>query len=100
LKWRTASLVPTQAQAVMNAREKQIVPFHESGHAIMDESVEHADPVHKISIIPRCIAALGSTRPSHRPSPPEHRLWRDVQIDMIPSFQTVYFNLKLPRSGA
>jgi cell division protease FtsH len=37
---------------VMNAREKEIVAFHESGHAIVAESVEHADPVHKISIIP------------------------------------------------
>jgi cell division protease FtsH len=38
---------------VMNAKEKEIVAFHESGHAIVAESVEHADPVHKISIIPR-----------------------------------------------
>ena len=36
----------------MNAKEKEIVAFHESGHAIVAESVEHADPVHKISIIP------------------------------------------------
>jgi len=47
---------------VMNAREKEIVTFHESGHAIVAESVEHADPVHKISIIPRGIAALGYTQ--------------------------------------
>ena len=47
---------------VMNAREKEIVAFHESGHAIVAESVEHADPVHKISIIPRGIAALGYTQ--------------------------------------
>jgi cell division protease FtsH len=38
---------------VMNPLEKKIVAFHESGHAIVAESVEHADPVHKISIIPR-----------------------------------------------
>jgi cell division protease FtsH len=47
---------------VMNAQEKKIVAFHESGHAIVAESVEHADPVHKISIIPRGIAALGYTQ--------------------------------------
>ena len=40
---------------VMNAQEKEIVAFHESGHAIVAESVEHADPVAKISIIPRGI---------------------------------------------
>ena len=47
---------------VVNAQEKEIVSFHESGHAIVAESVEHADPVHKISIIPRGIAALGYTQ--------------------------------------
>jgi ATP-dependent Zn protease len=31
---------------VMNAQEKEIVAFHESGHAIVAESLEHADPVH------------------------------------------------------
>ena len=38
---------------VINPTEKKIVTFHESGHAIAAESVQHADPVHKISIIPR-----------------------------------------------
>jgi cell division protease FtsH len=47
---------------VMNPQEKEIVAFHESGHAIVAESVEHADPVHKISVIPRGIAALGYTQ--------------------------------------
>ena len=37
----------------MNPQEKEIVAFHESGHAIVAESVKHADPVRKISIIPR-----------------------------------------------
>ncbi len=47
---------------VMNAQEKEIVAFHESGHAIVAESVEHAARVAKISIIPRGIAALGYTQ--------------------------------------
>jgi cell division protease FtsH len=47
---------------VMNPKEKEIVAFHESGHAIVAESVEHADPVNKISIIPRGVAALGYTQ--------------------------------------
>ena len=46
---------------VMNPKEKEIVAFHESGHAIVAESLKHADPVHKISIIPRGVAALGYT---------------------------------------
>jgi len=47
---------------VMSPLEKEIVAFHESGHAIVAESLEHADPVHKISIIPRGIGALGYTQ--------------------------------------
>jgi len=47
---------------VMNERERQIVAYHESGHAIVAETVPHADPVKKVSIIPRGIAALGYTQ--------------------------------------
>lgn len=47
---------------VMNPREKQIVAYHEAGHAMVAESVPNGDPVRKISIIPRGIAALGYTQ--------------------------------------
>jgi len=46
---------------VMSRKEKEIVAYHETGHALMAELLETADPVHKISIIPRGIAALGYT---------------------------------------
>ncbi|MCX5809095.1 MAG: ATP-dependent zinc metalloprotease FtsH [Proteobacteria bacterium] len=46
---------------VMNIKEKEIVAYHETGHALMAEFLETADQVHKISIIPRGIAALGYT---------------------------------------
>ncbi len=46
---------------VLNQKEKEIVAYHESGHALVASSVSHADPVHKVSIIPRGIAALGYT---------------------------------------
>ena len=49
----------------MNPQEKEIVAFHESGHAIMAESVKYADPVNKISIIPRGL--LLSAIPSRGP---------------------------------
>jgi cell division protease FtsH len=48
-------------QRVMSKKEKEIVAYHETGHALMAEFLEGADPVHKISIIPRGIAALGYT---------------------------------------
>jgi cell division protease FtsH len=47
---------------LVNEKERRIVAFHEAGHAIVAERVEHADPVHKISIIPRGIGALGYTQ--------------------------------------
>ncbi len=47
---------------LLHDKEREIVAYHEAGHAIVAERVEHADPVHKISIIPRGIAALGYTQ--------------------------------------
>ena len=46
---------------VMNPKEKEIVAYHETGHALVAESVPTADPVHRVSIIPRGIGALGYT---------------------------------------
>ena len=47
---------------LIHAREREIVAYHEAGHAIVAERAQHADPVHKISIIPRGVAALGYTQ--------------------------------------
>jgi len=46
---------------VMHPREKKTVAYHEAGHAVVAELVPGADPVNKISIIPRGVAALGYT---------------------------------------
>lgn len=46
---------------VLNAKEREIVAHHEMGHAIVASAIQGADPVHKISIIPRGIGALGYT---------------------------------------
>jgi cell division protease FtsH len=46
----------------MNEKEKEIVAYHESGHAIVAQILPNADPVHKVSIIPRGIGALGYTQ--------------------------------------
>ncbi len=48
-------------QRIMNADEKQRVAYHESGHALVAYSLPNTDPVHKVSIIPRGLAALGYT---------------------------------------
>jgi len=46
---------------VLSEKERDIVAHHEMGHAFVATSVAHADPVHKVTIIPRGIAALGMT---------------------------------------
>ncbi len=47
---------------VINPREKTIIAHHEIGHALTAELLPHVDPVRKVSIIPRGIAALGYTQ--------------------------------------
>jgi len=44
---------------VMHQEEKLRVAYHESGHALVAYSLPNTDPVHKVSIIPRGLAALG-----------------------------------------
>lgn len=46
---------------VLNKKEKEIVAYHEAGHAIVAGSLTDVDPVHRVSIIPRGVAALGYT---------------------------------------
>jgi cell division protease FtsH len=46
---------------IMSAAEKERVAYHESGHALVALSIGHADPVHRVSIIPRSVGALGHT---------------------------------------
>src|SRR5438128_4626502 len=46
---------------VLSEKERDIVAHHEMGHALVASSVAHADPVHKVTIIPRGVAALGMT---------------------------------------
>lgn len=47
---------------VINPQEKKIVAYHEVGHALMAAFTPGSEPVHKISIIPRGLAALGYTQ--------------------------------------
>ncbi len=48
-------------QRVMHADEKQRIAYHESAHALVAYCLPNTDPVHKVSIIPRGLAALGYT---------------------------------------
>jgi cell division protease FtsH len=46
---------------LMNPREKEIVAYHETGHALVAEALPTTDKVHRVSIIPRGIGSLGYT---------------------------------------
>lgn len=47
--------------AVISAKEKRIIAYHEVGHAIVAAKQKHSAPVHKITIVPRTSGALGYT---------------------------------------
>ena len=46
---------------VMSRHEQEVIAYHEAGHALVAEALPRADRVHRLSIIPRGIAALGYT---------------------------------------
>jgi cell division protease FtsH len=50
-----------EKKRVMNTKEREIVAYHESGHAIVATDIPGMDPVHKISIVQRGFGALGYT---------------------------------------
>ena len=46
---------------LLNEHERKVTAFHEMGHALVARAIPGSDPVHKVSIIPRGIGALGYT---------------------------------------
>ena len=60
---------PERKSRVVTQQDKEVTAYHEAGHALVAHKTEHADPVHKITIIPRGIAG-GYTRFL----PPERRM--------------------------
>ena len=46
---------------LLNPKEREIVAYHEMGHALVAVSLPGTDPIHKVSIIPRGVGALGYT---------------------------------------
>lgn len=51
---------PERKSRVIDAKEREVIAYHEAGHAIIGELLEHCDPVHKVTILPRGMS-LGST---------------------------------------
>jgi cell division protease FtsH len=52
---------PERKSRIMSVHERKTVAIHESGHTLMAALLPNTDPVHKVSIIPRGVAALGYT---------------------------------------
>jgi len=52
---------PERKSRVISKKEKEIVSYHESGHSLISLLIPEVDPLHKVSIIPRGLAALGYT---------------------------------------
>jgi cell division protease FtsH len=66
---------------VINPKEKEIVAYHEAGHALVAESRDHADRVAKISVIPRGVAALGYTQ--QQPTEDRYLMTRAELLDRL-----------------
>jgi len=67
----------------INPKEKKIVAYHESGHALLAEITEGAKKVSKVSIVPRGLAALGYTlnKPEENKfMMQQHELWAEVDV--------------------
>ena len=65
----------------MNPKEKELVAYHESGHALVAMVLPNTDPVSKISIIPRWIAALGYTQ--QLPTEDRYLMTRDELLSRL-----------------
>jgi cell division protease FtsH len=74
---------PERRSRVISEKEKEIVAYHEVGHAIVLELLPHADPVHKVTILPRGLA-LGYTM--QLPTDDKYLISRSEMLDNITGF--------------
>jgi cell division protease FtsH len=72
---------PERKSRRLNEEEKRRVAYHETGHALVAAFSKYADPVHKISIVPRGRAALGYTM--QLPADDQFLLTRAALVDRI-----------------
>jgi cell division protease FtsH len=71
---------PERRSIVISKEERKITAFHEAGHALLGMFLPNADPVHKMTIIPRGLS-LGLTQ--SLPETDKHNLTQDYIIDQI-----------------
>jgi cell division protease FtsH len=73
-------LGPERKSHIMKEDERRMSAYHEAGHAIVGTHLEHADPLHKVSIIPR--GRTGGVT-SFLPTDDRHEVSREWCIDFI-----------------
>lgn len=66
---------------ILSPKEKKIVAFHEVGHALVSALLENTDPVHKITIVPRTMGALGYTM--QLPAEEKYLVSKDEMLNQI-----------------
>lgn len=66
---------------IMSSKEKRIVAFHEVGHALTAALLKNTDPVHKITIVPRTMGALGYTL--QLPEEDKYLVSKEEMLDQI-----------------
>ncbi|GAA0177587.1 ATP-dependent zinc metalloprotease FtsH [Clostridium sediminicola] len=66
---------------IMSSNEKRIVAFHEVGHALVAALLKNTDPVHKITIVPRTMGALGYTM--QLPEEEKYLVSKEEMLDKI-----------------
>ncbi len=71
---------PERRSFFISQAEKEIIAYHEGGHALMGEMLDNAEPIHKVTIIPRG-RALGLTQ--YLPEEEKHMRTRSFWIDEI-----------------
>jgi cell division protease FtsH len=71
---------PERKSIIISEEEKKVTAYHEAGHALLGMYLENADPVHKMTIIPRGLS-LGLTQ--SLPESDKHNLRKDYIVDQI-----------------
>jgi cell division protease FtsH len=66
---------------LLNPKEREVVAYHEMGHALAAFALPGVDPVHKVSIIPRGVGALGYT--IQRPTEDRFLMTREELLDKM-----------------
>ncbi len=77
---RDKILMGIEREDVVTGPEKRVIAFHEAGHAMMAALLPHADPLQKVTIIPRG-QSLGATE--QMPEEERHNLSRSYLLDRI-----------------